>query len=244
MVTALLALTAAAATGGVAGVGAQALDSATPPPSPAAPGIVSVAGSGMVEVAPDTASITAGVNIVNPKLSEAQAQATDTMGKIIAALKAAGVADKDIQTTNFSVNINQNYDSNGASSQITGYTVGNQVMVTVRDLTKLGSLLDTVVGQGANTIYGITFSVADPTPAASQARKAAVADATRRATEPAAAAGLKLGRLLSISETYGAPSAAMSYASGAGAMDKASVPVQAGTSMVSVDVQMSFELLP
>jgi uncharacterized protein len=204
---------------------------------------VSTSGQGIVTIQPDTASVVVGVNIIDKTLSEAQAKATTQMEAVIAALKEAGIAERDIQTVNYSVNILQNYDSNGNPATIEGFQVSNQVNVTIRDLTKLGSILDTVVGKGANAIYGISFNVNDPSAAASQARALAVADAKKKADELAAAAGMTVGRVLSISESYSPPP--MPYIGGrAESADMASsVPIQAGTSAIQVDVQVVYELV-
>ena len=216
----------------------------TPVATPS-PATVSVSGQGTVNVPPDTASITVGVDVTQPNLQEAQAQATDQMTKIIDAVKAGGVEDKDIQTTNYNVNIIYEYDQNGYPKKIQGFQVTNQVNVIVRAEDTLGQLLDDVVAAGANNIYGISFYVDDPSAAASQARKAAVADARQKADELAEAAGMRVGRIVSISENYSPPPMPVDFAQGAAAEDAAlrsSVPIQAGSSEVVVNVQIYYEL--
>lgn len=204
---------------------------------------VSVTGNGIVYVTPDAASMSVGVNVIEVSLSEAQAKATTQMTAVLDALKAEGIDAKDIQTSNYSVNIMQNYDNNGMPSTITGYQVNNQVNVIVRDLAKVGEILDAAVNAGANSIYGVSFMVTDTADASSQARTMAVKDATARAEQLATAAGMKLGRVLSISESYGYGYSPIAYAEGAGDMAKSSVPVQAGSSTVAVDVSITFELV-
>jgi uncharacterized protein YggE len=189
--------------------------------------------------------ISVGVNVVNANLSEAQAAATSTMTAVIDALKAAGIDEKDIQTTNYSVNVIQEYDTNGYPARISGYQVMNQVNVMVRDLDKLGEILDAAVQAGANSIYGVNFIVTDSSGAATQARTAAIDDATKKAQEIADATGMTLGKVLSVSETSGPAPMPLSYDAKGGAMEAAAaVPIQSGGSIVSVDVQMTFELLP
>jgi uncharacterized protein YggE len=197
----------------------------------------------VVTTQPDTASVIVGVNIIDKTLSAAQEKATTAMTDVIAALKEAGIAERDIQTVNYSVNILQNYDSNGNPATIEGFQVTNQVNVTVRDLAALGSILDTVVGKGANAIYGISFYIDDPSAAATQARTLAVQDAKKKADELAAAAGMTVGRILSISESYSY--SPMPYMGGrAEAADMASaVPIQAGTTAIQIDVQVVYELV-
>ncbi|MEA2596918.1 MAG: uncharacterized protein QOF01_3387 [Thermomicrobiales bacterium] len=243
LLAAVIALLGAASFG-VFGVKGSAAQDATPPPGTAQnPATVYVSGNGTVTITPDTASVIVGVNIVEKTLSSAQEKATMQMTAVIDALKAAGIDEKDIQTVNYSVNILQDYDQSGNPTTINGYQVSNQVNVTVRDLDKLGSILDTVVGQGANAIYGISFYVDDPSAAASQARTLAVADAKKKADELAAAAGMKVGRILSISETYSPSPMPMPYGRAAAEDAAMSVPIQAGTTTVQVQVQVTYELV-
>jgi uncharacterized protein len=205
---------------------------------------VTVSGNGSVTIPPDAATISVGVNVINANLSEAQAAATSSMSAVIEALKAAGIDEKDIQTTNYSVTVLQEYDTNGYPARVSGYQVNNQVNVLVRDLDQLGTVLDEAVKAGANSIYGVSFVVTDPSGAATQARTAAIADATKKAQEIAAATGMTLGRVVTVTEVSGP--APLPYAYGKDeAMDMAaSVPIQTGGSTVMVDVQITFELVP
>ena len=223
---------------------AQAPQGATPVASPT-PATLNITGHGSVTLAPDTAAITVGVQITQPRLADAQRQATEQMTAIIAAVRAGGVEDKDIQTTNYSVSILYQYDDNGYPQRITGYQVSNQVTVVIRAEDTLGELLDAVVTAGANNIFGISFYVDDPSAAASQARQAAVADARRKAEELATAAGMRIKRIVSISETYAPPPMPLEFAESRGAADMAAaapVPIQSGSSEVTVDVQIYYEL--
>ncbi len=131
------------------------------------PATVTVNGHGSVSLPPDTASIVLGVDVTKPTLSEAQSAAADQMTAILKVLKNAGIEDKDIQTVNYSVYVQRNYDNNGTAGEITGFQVTNQINVIVRDVDKVGDLLDAVVGAGANNIYGINFYVDDTTGPAS-----------------------------------------------------------------------------
>jgi uncharacterized protein YggE len=200
-------------------------------------------GHGSVKLEPDTAAVTVGVDVIRPTLAAAQNVATEQATAIIDAVKAAGVAEEDIQTANFSVNIVYDYDKSPAT--VEGYQVSNQVNVTIRDLESVGAILDAVVAAGANNIYGITFYVDDPTAAASQARALAIQDARTKADEIAAAADLVVCRISSISESYSpvAPPVAFDTRAAAAEMSAAApVPIQTGTSEVVVDVQVNFEL--
>jgi uncharacterized protein YggE len=233
----LLVAAVLAATGKAGRVAAQ---DATPVAG-ASKSVVTVLGEGTVTVQPDIATVTIGVQVTKPTLPEAQSEATKQMTSVLNAIAKAGVKKEDIQTAYYSVNVIQNYDNTGTPTEITGYQVSNQVNVTVRDLTKVGSLLEDVVAAGANSIYGITFGIADPSAAQSQARAAAVADAKKRAEELAKAAGLSLGRVVSISEGVAQPVPNV-YSQGAGGKGGA-VPVQSGTLQVTIDVQVTYELV-
>lgn len=235
---AVLAMAAALLPGLAAGVNAQAT-----PVAGQGPATVSVSGQGRVLVTPDTASVIVGVDIIGETLANAQSEATTQMTAIIDALKAAGVAEDDIQTSNYSVNILRNYDERGAPGPVTGYQVSHQVSVTVRDVDQLGSLLDTVVSQGANAIYGISFFVEDPTEAAQEARRMAVENARAKAQELADAAGLELGRVVSITEGYAPPPMPYGYGKGAAMESAAAAPIQPGSTEVAVEVTMTFELV-
>jgi hypothetical protein len=196
-------------------------------------------------VPPDTASFTIGVDVIKPTLEEAQREATAQATAVIDAVKAAGIADKDIQTTNYSVNILRDNSENGDPTKITGYEITNEVQVTVHDTNALGDLLGAAVQAGANNVYGVNFFVADQTKAASEARVKAVQDARQKAEELATAAGVSLGPVVTISE--GAPSSpgpvyVMARASEAAMPAAAPPPVETGSTIIAVDVQMTFEL--
>jgi uncharacterized protein YggE len=219
----------------------------TPTPNASGPATVTVNGHGSVTLPPDTASILIGIDVTKPTLSEAQAAAADQMTAIITALKDAGIDEKDIQTVNYSVYVLRNYDNTtGSPTEITGFQVTNQVNVIVRDVDQVGDILDQVVKAGANNIFGINFYVDDTSGPASQARKLAVENATEKAQELADAAGLSLGRVVSINESFGSSPPPVPYEAAAQDMAKggAGTPVQSGTTEVTVDVSMTFELVP
>ena len=233
----------AAGAEGTAGV-VRAQDLATPVVSTAV-GVptVSVSGHGQVNVPPDTASVSIGIDVIRPTLAEAQEQATAQATTLIESLKAAGIADEDVQTAYFSVNILRDYSENADPTQITGFEIINQLQLTVRDTNMLGELLDEAVTAGANSINGVNFYVDDQTAAASEARRLAVEDARTKAEELAAAAGLTLGPVLSIAEGTVSPLPPPMYAEAGGMeMAEAAVPVQPGSSTVSVNVSMTFAL--
>jgi uncharacterized protein YggE len=209
------------------------------------PATVSVSGQGMVNVPPDTAQVTVGIDVIRPDLADAQAEATRQATAVIEAVRSQGVESRDIQTANYSVNVLRDYSENGDPSKVTGFEVMNQVLVTIRDVESVGALLDGGVGAGANSIYGVTFFVDDTRPHESEARKLAVADATARAQELAAATGMELGRVVFISEDLGGYVPGPVYGRGGAGMAEAAmdVPVEPGTSQISVNVNITFELV-
>ncbi|MGI9255087.1 MAG: SIMPL domain-containing protein, partial [Thermomicrobiales bacterium] len=188
---------------GFGGAAAAMAQDATPVAGMMQPGLVSVSGQGLVNVAPDTATVTVGLVVFKADLAAAQAEASKQATNIINAVKAEGVDAKDIQTANYSVSILRNYNEGSVPTQITGFEITNQVNVTVREIGGTGKLMSAVVEAGANSIYGVNFFVDDPKPFSAEARKLAVEDARTKAEQLADASGMKLGRVISISEDTG-----------------------------------------
>ena len=172
------------------------------------PRTISLVGHGELRVAPDMAIVTVGVLKQAATAAEALAANTAAMTAVIAALKAAGIEAKDIQTSNFMVAPRYDYGDNTQPPKLTGYDVSNNVTVIVRSIAMLGGLLDTLVSAGSNQINGISFQVSKPDAALDDARKLATEDATRKARLYAEAMHLELGPVLSLSEgvTYAPPS--------------------------------------
>ncbi len=208
---------------------------------------ITVVGNGMVKAQPDIARVTVGVETTAPAAQQASEQARTNMQQVLATLKQQGIADKDIQTSGYNIYVEQpprpvNATGTPAESKPI-YHVSNEVLVTVRDLAKVGSLLDAVVASGANNIYGVSFDVADRTPFQSQARQMAVSDAQSHATELVKAAGVQLGDVISISEIVGntnvAPTFRLAAAPSSGG---GPTPIQAGELEVSEQVQIVYAI--
>lgn len=216
---------------------------------PAYAGTISIEGRGEVAAAPDMAMVTSGVTTQGDTAREALDANTAAMAELIAALKGSGIADRDIQTSGFSVNPNYVYsedrDANGYTlpPKINGYQVSNTVTVKVRQLEELGTILDQSVTVGANTVNGVSFSVADPSELLNRAREAAFADAEAKAELYAAAAGTTLDEIVSISEKQGfnEPQPYPMYAR-AEMADSAKVPVEAGELSFAINVSVQWEL--
>ncbi len=216
---------------------ARAIDGTTTPEH-----TISVSGIGRVTTAPDVADVRVGVMITRPKVRDAQAAAATAMTDVIAALKKAGIADKDIQTTSLSLQPVYDYSTNGNTPRLTGYQIVNAVQATVRKLDTISDVIDGALSAGATTLDGITFRVDDPAGAAAQAREAAMKDARARADALAKAAGVSITGVSSISEQAGSVSVPMPYLQAGGAKDSvaASTPVQVGTNEVDVSVSVVY----
>ena len=160
--------------------------------------VLTVVGSGRVFVEPDLADVTLGVTKRADSAEQASADAAAAMAAVVASLLEAGIAEADVRTTQ--LNLYPVYDYETEPAPIVGWEISNTVSATVRDVEAVGDIVDGAIAAGANRIDGITFRVADPTAAETQARAIAVADANAKAGQLAAAAGLELGGILSLSE--------------------------------------------
>jgi hypothetical protein len=215
---------------------AQAVDPATAPEH-----TISVSGVGRVTTTPDVADVRVGVQITRDRVRDAQAAAATAMQAVIAALKKAGIADKDIQTTSLSLQPVYDYSSNGSTPRLTGYQIVNAVSATVRNLDTISDVIDGALAAGATTLDGITFRVDNPAGAEAQARDAAMKDARAKADALARAAGVSINGVASISEQSGSVPVPQPYFAAAGAKDAAaSTPVQVGTNEVDVSVSVVY----
>lgn len=207
------------------------------------PRVISLSGHGEVRMAPDMAFVTSGVTSQGKTAAEALAANTAAMNSLFASLKEAGIAEKDVQTSNFMVQPRYNFPE-GKAPELAGYDVSNTVTVTVRKIGDLGSLLDRLVQAGSNQINGIGFDVSAPDAALDEARRLAAADATRKAKVYAEAMGVTLGPVLSVSEGGGYQPPMPVVRAKAMMADAASapVPVAAGEQRLSVDVNITWEI--
>ena len=219
----------------------------SPSPSQAsAPGIertITVGGTGFVTAEPDMAHITLGVLSDADTAKAALEKNTAAMTAIVQALKTRGLAPKDIQTSNFSINPRFRQAKPGEQPAINGYQVQNTVRIVVREIAALGAILDSVIELGSNQVHGIGFEISKADVLRDEARKAAVANARLKADLYATAAGVKLGRVLGIEEAGAQPVAHLTraYARGAaGAMD--SPPIEAGSQRLDAHVTVTFAI--
>lgn len=201
---------------------------------------LNVTGNGKAYLTPDLAYVYIGVHTENKDVAEAVAANTSAAQKVAEALRALKIDPKDIQTSNFSISPQQQYDQTGKLTGIL-YVVDNTVYVTVRDLSKLGEVLRTAVEAGANSINGVQFDASDKSKALSEARKAAVADAAAQAKELAEAAGVALGAVQTIN-VYGGAVPMPVYEAKAMGGAGAPVPVSPGQLVLSIDVNIVYEI--
>jgi uncharacterized protein YggE len=164
-----------------------------------------MSGQGQEQAAPDQVTLEAGVTSQAPSAAAALAVNSRNMQSVFAALKKLGVADKDMQTANFSVQPQMTNGSNNQPRTVTGYQVNNQVRVRLLDVSKLGAALDALVSAGANQMYGINYGFQDSSALLAKARADAVADAKTKAETFAKAAGVSLGSIVSITENGAQP---------------------------------------
>ena len=211
----------------------------TPQPQSPPQGYVIVTGEGSVSVAPDHAQITAGVTTRAKTVKEATDANSRTMAAITTALAGSGVAQKDVQTARFSVQPVYAPQTAGSEPKQSGYGVSNQVSVTIRDLSKVGDILDRLIAAGATDVGNVAFLVSDPSKAADPAREAAVADAQRKAQLYARASGINLGRVAWIAEdSASAPPIPMVRARQAAS----AVPISSGEEVMHVTITLGFDI--
>ncbi|CAG0961227.1 26 kDa periplasmic immunogenic protein [Anaerolineae bacterium] len=204
-------------------------------------GGISVSGAGKVNVKPNVALASIGVEITAPTLAEATSQANTKSNALIEKIKSMGVADKDIQTINYSIQPITQQPRAGSSPTISGYRINNQLRVTIRKIDDAGKILDAAVAAGANNIYGVSFTIDDATPYQQQARVAAIKDAQDKAGQLAKAANITLGKILMISEGGAAPRPVF-RTTASFAAEAASVPLETGELEISVTVDVRFAL--
>lgn len=238
------------------------------PPVTIAPGnaLLTVSVEGRSLRMPDLAVFNSGVTTQGKSAGEALAENSRAMSRVIAALKSAGIAERDIQTSNLSINpifSDPNRDAimaarvNGTAyippspeqqlQRIVGYNVSNNVSVRQRKLGDYGKVIDTLVSAGANQVNGPAFQMDDADPATDEARVAAMNKARARADLYARAAGLRVARVLSISESggyYGPPQIMFARGESSSMAPPPPAPIQAGEIQLNANVTVLFELMP
>lgn len=209
---------------------------------------ITVIGRGEVKAQPDTANTNIGVEVTASTVDEAMTRAKERMAALLAALKALGISEKDIQTSNFSVYFERTStempaprSEGGSDQQMPGfYRVSNMVQVTIRDLEQVGEVLETAVKAGANNIWGINFSVSDPATLEAAARENAVKDARARAQALAGLHGVELSGVMAVSEVIGG--ATPVFMEAAKALGGGGAPVEPGELTLSTQIQVVYAI--
>ena len=205
------------------------------------PRVIQITGHGEVRSPPDLAIVTIGVMTQAATARDALDKNTAAIERVFAGLRAEGIDAKDLQTSNFTINPRYDYAQNNQTPRLVGYDVINTVVVSVRKISALGRVLDVAVSDGSNQINGVMFSIADPEPLRDKARQVAVADAERKAKLYADAARLKLGDIMSLSESNFQPPVPV-YTKSVRSEGASAVPIAEGEQLLAVDVNITWEL--
>jgi uncharacterized protein YggE len=202
---------------------------------------ITVTGRGEASSAPNLAHVSVGVVTQSKTAADALAQNNAAMQRLMDALKARGIESRDVQTSSFHVSPQYPHDDQGRQPpRISGYQVSNQVRIRVRQIDRLGAVLDQLVQEGANQVHGVGFEIAEPEALLDGARTRAMENARRKAELLAKAAGVRLGRPLSIQEGHGAvPPPMPMYRMAA---QESSVPIASGEQTVEAQVTVSYAI--
>ena len=204
-----------------------------------------VSGEGKVTVTPDIATLGLGIEAQAETVAEAQSQATEAMDGVMTALTDSGVDEKDIQTQYFSIDQVTRWDKEGEEEIVVGYRVTNMVTAKIREIDKVGSIIDTVAAAGGDftRINSISFSVDDPSPYYEEARQKAVADARAKAEQLAELAGVRLGKPTYISEWASYPVYPRAIYEAAAPVPAPPTPISPGEMELTLTVQVAYAIL-
>ncbi len=205
--------------------------------------LLQVSAQGEVQRAPDVAEIGVGVVTEAADAKAALAANAEQMNRVVAAVKRAGIEDRDVQTSGVNLQPRYQYGEN-QPPRLNGYQAQNRVSVKVRDIGEVGEVLDALVAQGANQIDGPTFTLDKPEAALDEARRVALAKAQARAKMYADAIGLTVGRIVSIDESGAGfqPPRPMMMAKAEMSMDSRTTPVMPGEQTHAISLNVVFEL--
>jgi uncharacterized protein YggE len=202
---------------------------------------LSLAATGEVKTTPDMATVVVGVDTAASSAAQAMSANAERMSRVIAALKAAGVAPHDLQTSNLSLSP-QTVDENGKAPHVSGYQASNQLSATVRDLSRVGTVADAVVAAGATNIGQISFGLSNPLAAENAARLVAVKALQDKASLYAQANGYHVARLINLSEGETENAMPRPFRPMMAMRAVAPTPVETGDVAVRIDVNGIFEL--
>lgn len=208
-----------------------------------------VSGKGEMTVSPDIATLRLGVEAQKATVAEAQTEASEAMDKVMAALKDSGVAEKDIQTQYFDIREVRERLELGGERKVVGYEVTNRVSAKIRDIDKVGTIIDVAAKAGGDYIrmHGISFSVEEPSAYYEKLREKAMADAEAKAKQLAELAGVTLGKATYISEGIQVPRTWDVYMEIMGGMaperEEAAPPISPGETKISLTIQVAYAIL-
>lgn len=211
-----------------------------PPNSPVFPQSIQVAGAGRATAAPDSARVDIGVEAFSKSLARATEDANARMGQVLAVLREAEIPAEDVRTTRYDVFVERRHDDRGQPGEVTGFRVSTSAQVRIRELAKVGPILDKVVAAGSNQVHSLTLEKADPTADQARALGDAYKDARAKAEELARAAGVKLGKLVAVSESAASGPPVPYFR--AEAMAKAAAPVATGELEFTASVLATFAI--
>ncbi len=206
---------------------------------------ITVVGEGIVNIKPDIAKTIIGVETVKETVAEASAENQEILTHVFEALKAAGIAEKDMQTAGFNIYAEQYYgapDGGSEGAPQARYHVTNQVQVTIRDIDNVGDVLDAAIEAGANSTYGVEFKLDDQEPARAKARSLAVENAQDRALELAQLNDVTLGEVLSVSEVIGNSIYYSSAQAQVGMGGGGGTPISVGELQLTMQVQVTYAI--
>ena len=201
-----------------------------------------VTGAGEASATPDMAILNLGVEADGATAAEALRKNSAQMDATLKSLRDAGVEKKDIQTSNLNVGARYDYSRDGQPPRIIGYQATNSVTVKLRKLEKAGAIIDKAVGVGANRLDSIAFGFSDPKPLLNEAREDAVADARERASLYAEAAGVKLGQVMQISDSFNAGPGPVPVMARMEMASAKAAPIEAGESTMSASVTIIYAI--
>jgi len=207
---------------------------------------ISVSGSGKVSAVPDTAVLRLGIEAQESSVAYAQERANGAMTAVMSALDDNGIAEKDIQTQYFNIRKVTRWDEKQGKEMVIGYRVTNMVTAKIREMDKVGTIIDAVAGVGGDLtrIDSIGFTVEEPTAYYDEARQKAMADAVAKAGQLAELAGVKLGKPVYITESMiYPPSIYRGYAESAAPMPAMQTPISPGEMEITMNVQVAYEIL-
>jgi len=203
---------------------------------------ISVTGEGEASATPDMMILNIGVETEGATAAEALKKNAVQMNSTINAIRDGGVAKKDIRTSNLSVNARYDYPRDGSAPQLTGYQASNSVQVKIHEIDKAGQIIDLTVESGANRLNSISFAFSDEKPLFENARENAFDDAHDRAKLYADAAGVKLGKVLQISEGGNYSPGPIPVSMRLKAADAAATPIATGESTISVNLNVIYAI--